>query len=657
MRTGIRWLGMVITACLLLMTFWVALAQSPAEVAAMLPDGAAEGLPLGGFHADGSSVNTPGTDASAPALAVEPGGVPWVALAQDGDLIVAKLVTATAQWQPQGERLNFAGPISAAHPALALGDMGSEPAWTTWAEAVAGNKVILAAYFDGTDWQPTGKPSLVAPLIPALNRNATAEADHPAVAVGAAFSASQPLPWIAWEEQSNGASQIFVSRAVVSATAHGGYDWQRVGDALNFDPAHDGLEPDLAFAGAGNHTPWLAWTEESDSGSTIFAARAITDRSAAGGVGWQPVGTQTACLTTPTSALCRLHSNATAGASDIRIAAGRLADETVATPWVVFTAANAAGRSALRVLRLDSAGTPDDPGDDRFIPVGGAVDEQCLGADQRVARAASQPDLFFVGTVPHVAWIDGGDTLFVCHLGDARPGQERWDLDSVYPLNRVQRAKASAPSLGSDGNTPYVAWQETDDTTNVYVAHRYPDGPAWGRNYPPFIRTISWSRDYVGYAAHVQAALDQSINEMITRDFTFTTSCDHVNGWEEIEEIHFKLANDQRTAFLGKYVKAEDRFYIANEAGQFEGPYQAGTGAVLETPFVLVNLPQMRVRAHGFASPALDIDWVMSFRSTTMLQDFSQQINIIYADRQPTGFFETGLVSLDYRVYSPLVGK
>lgn len=417
---------------------------------------------------------------------------------------------------------------------------------------------------------------------------------------------------------------------------------------------HDAHAPDLAFSGSGNQTPWLVWSEVDDAGdSQVYAARGVEDAQAAGGLRWQLVGQQSNCLDSPNAANCQLNFVPSVNATAIRIASGQLLGETIATPWVVFTEEDAGRRAVLRVLRLDLAGTPDDPSDNRFISAGDTVNEQCLGRGDRIAQAASDPDLVFVGSVPHVAWIDDSRALFVCHLADVRPGQERWDLDTLYPLNYNQLAAAAAPNLSTDGHTPFIAWQEQSQNSNVYVAHRYPSGPAWGSNRPPYIRTISWSRDYVGRS--VEAALAGAIDEMITRDFTLTTSCDHVNGWEEIREIQFQIANDEMTAFAGRYVQAEDRFYVLDGTGEWQGPYQAGVDDVLATPFVLLNLPQMRMRTHGPASPVVDIDWVMSFRSATMLQDFKQALNSVYENGEQTGFFATGEVSMDYRVYATWV--
>jgi hypothetical protein len=275
----------------------------------------------------------------------------------------------------------------------------------------------------------------------------------------------------------------------------------------------------------------------------------------------------------------------------------------------------------------------------------------------------SQPDIYFVGNVPHVAWVEQqaeGAALYVCHLGDARSGQERWDLNNYYPINRSMRTTAMAPSLGSDGATPFVAWQEKGVSSNVFVAYRSPATPAWGSNRPPYIRTISWSRD-LRQAVFSTEALERALQPAAsTRPLTLTTSCDHVHGWKHIQEIQFKIANSQLTAFLGRYVTAEDKVYVADPTrpGVFIGGVKPGANVVpLDTIHATLHVNRMRVQQRDTASPAVDIDWIVSFKDTTMFLDLRQSINILYDNGQSTGFFETGLLSFDYRVYLPDVAR
>lgn len=591
----------------------------------------------GGFVPDGGAVNAAGQEGRSPSLVVQPNSqTPWVALAQNGHVLVSSFSVTPTQWTPQGGELSsLAG---AGQPSLAL---GAAP-WAAWTEPLGGTEQVLTGRFDGGAWVHTA----------ALNRDASKNAGHPSLAIG------ESGPWVAWAEATTaGSQQIVASYAVADAAAPGGYRWQEAGNALNFDVAREGRSPDLIAAGS---AMWLVWQEDGGGkASRVFAARSVPDAGSPGGYRWQAVGRQDACLASPGENNCALNGSVQRDAGSIHAAAGVLPTETSVTPWLAFVDRSAAGLSEIRVLHLDP-GEVADPTDDRFIPAGPAVNTQCLGRAGYSVQGGRDPDIVFVGKVPHVAWVEQqGDEsrLFVCHLADARPGQERWDIDTLDGINRSLIAPAAAPSLGSNGSTPYVAWEEGDDP-NVFVAHRYPEDPAWGSNRPPFIRTISWSRESLIQALPPEGGSPQTTQEMITNVFTFTTSCDHVDGWEHIQEIEFKLANEAMTAFHGRYVAADGKVRVEdpNQPGTFLPPVTPGAGVPLTTSLAILDVPQMRIHAPGGSSAVLDIDWPLSFRMPTMNQDFKQLINIVY-DGKETGFFEVGAISFDYRVYMPAVKK
>lgn len=597
-----------------------------------------EVVPLGGFTADGAAVNTAATTGTTPALAINAAGDLWTALRQNDQIVVTKFNPTTQRWVQQGSALTNDG----SNPALVLDD-ATNRAWVAWLETTNATEQIMTAQFDGSAWQPTG---------PLTDNNQNG--DKAALTIGATVTNAMPMPWAAWAATSG----ITVKRAITDANGPGGISWANVGETVAL-VAGATAAPDLGFAGAGERTPWVAWSEvDSSNKAFIFAARGVADNSAPGGLRWQPVGKVAGC----TQSNCNLNADPQRAAQDVKLATGALPGESTTTPWVVFATATAANGQEIRVMRLDDGATATDPSDDRFIPAGGAVNTQCLSAAGITPSNGSQPDLFFVGAVPHVAWIEtkeGWGQLFVCHLGDTRPGQERWDLDTIFPLNRTASATAVAPALSGNGNTPYVAWQEGNGQTKVFVAHRYPDGPAWGSNRPPFIRTISWSRNLVGRVGP-EAAISRALEAITssTNPLTLTTSCDHVSGWEHITEIQFKVANDKLTAFSGKYVAAEDKVYVENpnQPGTFVGGVKPGSStAPIATTIATLYVANMRVRSHGDSSPALDIDWLISFNEPTMFQDLKQMINIVYDDGKTTGFFETGVLSFDYRAYMPVV--
>lgn len=597
-------------------------------------------IPLGGFTNDGTAVNEAATSGATPALAIQSTGAVWTALRQASQILVRKFNPDTHTWMQQGGVLNN---NAGSNPALGFGGANDNTAWAAWTETIDHNQQVMTARFDGSTWQPTGMLNLPAQA-----------GDQAALATGATVTDARSLPWVAWKSTSG----IAVKRAITDSVP---VVWESVGDTLVIAAGATAGAPDLVFAGAEKHTPWLAWSESDSNGHFfVFGARAVADNSAPGGLRWQAVGKVADCTQTN----CTLNANTQQATQDVQLTAGALVGETTPTPWLVFATTASTTVSEIRVMRLDDGATPSDLSDDRFIPAGAALNTQCLGNAGITSTNGSQPDIFFVGAVPHVAWIEtvaGVGQLFVCHLADTRPGQERWDLDTVYAINRSAFAPAAAPMLGGDGNTSYVAWQEGEGQSDVWVAHRYPDGPAWGRNYPPFIRTISWSRNFVG-RVYPEDELARAIETLAasTNPLTLTTSCYHVDGWEHIAEIQFKVANEKLTAFSGKYVAAEDNLYVENpdQPGTFLGGVKPGsTTPPIETAIATLYVADMRVRAHGNSSPVLDIDWIISFKEPTMFQDLKQMINIVYDDGKATGFFETGVLSFDYRIYMPVVQR
>lgn len=597
-------------------------------------------VPLGGFTGDGSAVNSPGTTGKSPALVINPAGEVWAALQQNDQIVVSKFNPTTKLWAQQGSNLNT---NAGRNPALARGGTTGSTLWAAWTEGAGATSQIKTARLEGSSWQPTG-------ALPLHSQ----DSDKAALATGATVTDAIPMPWVAW----GSGSGVVVKRALTDSNGPGGIGWESVGTTLTLASA-TATAPDLGFAGAGNRTPWVAWPEASSDGKAfIFAARGVADSNAPGELVWQPVGKVAGCAQTD----CALNADPQQAAQGVKLATGALLGEATTSPWVVF-AATTASHSEIRVMRLDDGATADSS-DDRFIAVGGAVNTQCLQAVGITPGEGSQPDIFFVGTVPHVAWIEtkaGVGQLFVCHLGDTRPGQARWDLDTNVALNQSTSASAAAPVLSTNGNTPYVAWQEGESQNNIFVAHRYPDGPAWGSNRPPFIRTISWSRNLVG-RVYPDEGIARAIDDWVasTNPLTLTTSCDHVNGWEHIREIQFKVANSTLTAFSGKYVAAEDKVYVEDPAhpGTFLGGVKPGSNtSPIATAIATLYVANMRVHAHGNSSPALDIDWSISFNTQTMFQDLKQMINIVYDDGQATGFFETGVLSFDYRIYMPAIQR
>jgi hypothetical protein len=589
-----------------------------------------------GFAQTNRSASATGVPHAAPAAEAGPGGFvgddgplaghapdlafaagkPWlIRLASDNAIRVASFEGGGWQHLPDA----LPGGSAQAHAALAFVDT------TPWVARAAGSSAqqqVGAARFVSGAWQQAGG---------ALNRNANSVVHGVDIAAGSTDGGA-PAPWLAWSESGQPGWRVFVSRIAGDAA-------QPVGGALNL--AGDALFPEIGFAGA---TPWVAWSELSGG---VAAARAVADGAAPGGYRWQPVGRQSGCG--GDLAACLLNIDPARAASDIHLVDGALPGESGTSLWVAFSEKDAAGVSQVYVRRLDG---------DRFRQVGGS-----LNIDP--TQNASRPEIVFVGNVPHVAWVEsrqGRAQVFVRHLGDARPGQERWDLNveagttsealSVSP----QAVAANFLALASSGTTPYVAWD--DGSAEVRVAHREPAGGAWGRNYPPFIRIISGT---VRLAASLSATLDTPGAE--PEPTIITTSCDHVSGWDSIDEIQMRLADAQGSVFLGRYVAAENKVYLedADRPGEWLGGLTPGAAGSIETRFVSLDVGQLRITSHGAGSAALDIDWPIAFKQPAYGRVYTQAINIVYREgtaqraTSQTGFFGVGQAQVGDRQYLPLV--
>jgi len=532
-----------------------------------------------GFQQDGGAVNiNPAQDSLAPALTLGSltGGAPrpWLASTEGGaggaatQVVVTEFNSSNHTWEQRGAALNFAPANSAGNPSVAFA--GTTP-WTAFVESIGGVKQLLADYLTGSAWRPTGMATGNA--APSLNLDAGQNADNPSIAA----DTTSP-PWLAWRESAASAgTQIFVRQAVASGGALGGFDWQITGknDAtlqqptLNRDIQRSAGAPDLALLGAVPGQAWVVWHEEGGGrAARVFAAMAIADATAQGGVRWDAVGGQAACAPADEAA-CALNRNAGNDARDPKITSGMLDGEVTPTPWVVYSERASSGISQIYVMRVDPTGT-------EFRPVGDSL-------NVAPGENATHPDIFFVGNVPHVAWTEtqnGINKIYVKHLADVRPGLERWDLNNGITDISHFAQQADRPAIGSNGATPYVAWEESSGPSNIFVAHRTPEDPAWGRNYPPFIRIISGSH----YLEMAQLRSDYMPSQVIVDRMgpvEITSSCDHANGWEHIDEIQVQLADDAGTIFLGKYVRTEDKVYVEDPdaPGTFLGGETPGAGA------------------------------------------------------------------------------
>ncbi len=554
---------------------------------------------------------------------------------------VMQFNSSTQAWEPQGSLLYTDEGDATMAPSIDFGGASGREEWVAFAEvrsAMNNVKQIFVGEWNGMAWQVMSQP---------LNSDPTHNADHPALAAGAVPPIGTLLPWVAWEEDTPGGTRSIIARRFIPTAGPAPLEqWPRVGQPLNASGGQAGL-PDLAFSGANNTVPWVVWQETSGAGvSHVYAARAVPDAESPGGYRWEVVGRQAGCAW-PND--CALLINPADAALMPRVASGSLPGETVPTPWVTFVEQNG-GRSEIHVMRL-SLGNLQDPSDDHFVAVGGSVNASCLARRKLSGTNGSDPDIAVVGSVPHVTWTEeraNGSQVYVCHLFDARPGQEIWDMDTGRDgVDAAAGSDAKAPVIASDGETPVVAWSEQSAATGktaetaFHVSLRSPLGPAWGSTIP----------------ASDLSFLDESA--------TLTTSCDHVNGWRQVQRIELALYDRQTESrvFYGKYVPGATpitgRISVEDPAhpdmcnpGQSGsiclGDVVIGTNSDIDVGDIVLNVGAMTAVSHGPVSPALDINWVFHFKRPAQ---YVHAINIVYNDTAAksavtteTDLFQTGSI-------------
>jgi hypothetical protein len=605
----------------------------------------------GGFRRDDGSVSNRQRDAGAPAIVLGSLAgdatklVPWVGFEQRSsssaqDILVKTFDAASNQWvlrgaAQNGGSLNFDRSVEAEHPSIDFAGpivTGQRTVpWTAWYEPVKAfgdTKNIFASKFvkDATDgiWQVAGQDR--GSGVPSINIHTDQEAENPALAGGSTQpGATATVPWVTWEEDSaaNGKRQIFVSRAQPDATAIGGFRWVPTGQirlgsdepTINVDVNRDGVEPDMTFSGPGNTVPWAVWYEQGGNrAARVFAAKAVADASAGvlGGFRWD---IQPDCAGDEIN--CALNRDPNAEAVDPKIASGALANEDPAKPkpWIVWQEDDG-GHTQIFVSRFDGT---------RFVPVGASLNVS-------PQHNAENPDIVFVGRVPFVTFVEefgSRKVLLVRHL--ANPATGRWDLDTHLPrgLNTGQANPPALPALGTNGNAPFVAWQEGDRARGdgiVFEAHRVPAGPAWGTAVPAFLSPTTLAQDV-------------------------TITCNNVEGWANLKEIQFALnsagANPQQTVLI-KYTAPDDpnappetgTLSLFNpDTGQFLAPAQIGTSVTQETAFVQLFVGQSSVSGNGADAPAIDLKLHIQLKAPGA-QLAGESLRIVGRDGGDTGFFQ-----------------
>ncbi|MGH2893249.1 MAG: hypothetical protein ACRDPM_08270, partial [Solirubrobacteraceae bacterium] len=280
--------------------------------------------------------------------------------------------------------------------------------------------------------------------------------------------------------------------------------------SLNVDPARAGIEPDIAFTGASDTVPWVAWYETGTPGAglqgpngMVFAAKGVANASADGGVEWQAFGNGgTGVLDTSAGGLgscsdtlaheagCSLNISSTADAEDPRVASGTMNSANPTVPWVAWDEASG-GHQQVFVSRLVGAGAAA-----RFVPVSnGQPISQATNAD------ATRPDITFSGNTPYVTWrvtdaTTGETTATVGHFVNAanptfvvdKSGTPITRTDTPDDVREPISSGCTANPFNADGascqggavGTPFFLFTNGTNPLSLFADAYQPDAPVTG---------------------------------------------------------------------------------------------------------------------------------------------------------------------------------
>ena len=449
--------------------------------------------------------------------------------------------------------LNFDQGQDGEAPAIDFAGAGRTVPWATWYEETNGfgAENIFGSRFDNLGdanqgkWLFSGQGRGLAGgtvPVPSLNIDTAKNAENPSVAGGTTTPGGNPGPWVTWQEDTTAASgtdQIFVVRpepnmancdgvtpaGVVDGTGHvpavGNFCWQQTGvprvgspvaPSLNVDPARNGIEPDIAFTGAGDNVPWVVWYETGAAGTAgtggslqgpngmVFAAKAVSDTTAGnGGFHWVAVGNGgqgnldasingagTCASSLATEQACSLNVRPTADAEDPRVASGTMNPANPTVPWVAWDEDTGTNHQVF-VSRLVGAGAAA-----RFVPVNNGQPISAPGVD------ATRADITFSGNTPYVTWRSdsgGSATTTVGHFVNAANPTFVVDKSgtAITPLGQADvrepiSSGCTANPFNADGascqgaglGTPFFLFTNGTSPLSLFSDAYQPDAPVTG---------------------------------------------------------------------------------------------------------------------------------------------------------------------------------
>jgi hypothetical protein len=465
------------------------------------------------------------TDVVGGALIAGKPAVPWAVFRQQeaaGEDQVFSRSFANGVWTTRGDgtvggrssasptfagSLNFDQGQDGEAPSIDFAGAGRTVPWATWYENTTGtgfgSNNVFASRFDNTGDANQGKWIFAGqsrgnggsgPDVPSLNIHTNQDAENPSVAGGSAVDPTKPGPWVTWQETTsspvNGADQIFVSKPIGpgatncngvtpagvpdakgNVPAIGGFCFQDVGvervgpggadPSLNVDVTRNGVEPDIAFAGANDGVPWVVWYEKDPSAAgladneLVFAAKAEPDSTAgvAGGFHWHVIGntgngilnaTNSCAASLAAEQACSLNHDPTQDAEDPQVAAGTMNPANPTAPWVTWDE-TVGGVHQVFVSRFVATPSP------HFQIVNGGNPISTPGVE------STRADITFSGNTPYVTWREetpAGTEAFVGHFVNAANPTFVLDEGDV-PLTPTAQADVREPISSACIATPF----------------------------------------------------------------------------------------------------------------------------------------------------------------------------------------------------------
>lgn len=520
----------------------LAAAGSAEAFQALPPGGQVNDDPAAGINkALGVSGDSPNADVVGGALTAGKPAVPWSIFRQREssgahDQIFSRSF-AKGAWTTRGNgtvggrssalpqftgSLNFDQKQDGEAPAIDFAGTGRTVPWATWYEKTSGfgENNVFASRFDNTGDANQGKWIFAGQSrgtaggnvpVPSLNIHTGDDAENPSVAGGSAKDATQPGPWITWQEtdggpdQTAGPDQIFVERpigpgatncegvtpaGVEDAPGHvpaiGGFCWQQTGigrvgtgqadPSLNVDPTRNGVEPDIAFtgknaAGVQDGVPWVVWYEEDDtntgtSGLThnndmVFAAKGLADPTPGhGGFNWTAVGNQGSGLL-DASGTNHFGACAASDAAEAGCSLNKNPNAAAENPRVAAGTMNPANPTVPWVAWDEELNGVKQVFVSRLVGTGSSAHFELVnnGAPISIgANDSTRPDITFSGNTPYVSWREdtggGVEKAFAGHFVNA--ANPTFVLDeSDVPLTPTAQADVREPISSSCTANPF----------------------------------------------------------------------------------------------------------------------------------------------------------------------------------------------------------